>query len=177
MSQKHVHRSCHQKNSPGWIRHQLNDSYANYHALHVFACGAFSLSFSSSKEIKSSSSSNLFTTNSKSSSSFLSTDFSRRGFLFLSFFSCSVSHISLIFFYSASGSWMSCNNSTDFRHLFDLFDACFFDLTLCEIFSQEFLRLIHCETLNGERWWRWCWRWIRSTDSKKRLVLIRKEGW
>jgi hypothetical protein len=33
--QKHVHRPCHQKNPPGWIRHQLNDSYANYHVSHA----------------------------------------------------------------------------------------------------------------------------------------------
>ncbi len=35
VSQKHVHRSCHQKNLSSWIRHQLNDSYANYHVPHV----------------------------------------------------------------------------------------------------------------------------------------------
>jgi hypothetical protein len=31
-SEKHIHLSCYQKNLSGWIRHQLNDSYANFHA-------------------------------------------------------------------------------------------------------------------------------------------------
>ncbi len=86
------------KKSPG-----LNSSSIEWFVrkLSCPACPAFFafsfLSFLSSKEIKSSSSSNLSTINSMSSSSSSSyTDFSRRGFFFLSFFSCSVSHIWLI---------------------------------------------------------------------------------
>ncbi len=88
--------------------------------LAFFVCAGFSFSFSLfSKEIKSSlSSSNLFIINSRSSLSSSFIDYSKRDFFFLSFFSCSISYISWIFFHSISRSSISCNNSTNIKRWF-----------------------------------------------------------
>jgi hypothetical protein len=126
---------------------ELNSSSIEWFVrkLSCFACEAFSFfSFSFSKEIKSSSSSNLFIINSMLSSlfSFSFIHFSRRDFFFLFFFFYLISHVSLIFFYSTSKSWMSCNNSTNikktiFCHFFDLFNSSFFCLANDYVFCMH----------------------------------------